>query len=248
MVTPGKIGVKTFMLTIRRAWLLWGLAAAVCYMASVWTVVRPVPVRILYEGMAPLPRYRWVTPPADLAAGNEPPKGWSASIPFLPRGLQPGSFATGDGQVIAVIRQGAILRHPGEASVRVTLTPLDAAALAPPPAGMRFDGNAYRVEAVYDASGDPATIRIPATIVLRYARHAEELLRLDGSTWTGLIATTVPESMQIFATTDRLGVFVTAGPPWGGRAGPWWAYAASIVVLLLASVAFLRGRRRAGRP
>ena len=85
------------------------------------------------------------------------------------------------------------------------------------------------------------------TVVLRYARHSTNLLRLDGSSWTSLSATAVPESMQIFAMSDRLGAFVSAGPPPGGSVSPWWAYAASIAVLLLAGLAFLRGQRHA-RP
>ncbi len=235
------------MVIARRSWLLWGLAAAACYLASAWVIVRPIPVRILYEGMAPMPPYRWVKPPAELSAGNEQPKPWSGSIPFLPTGSQPGSFATGDGQVIAVFRQGAIEPRPGETSVRVTLTPLDAETVAPPPAGQRFDGNAYRIEAVYAAGSAPATIRLAGTVVLRYARHAESLLRLDGSTWTPLIATAVPESMQIFASTDRLGIFVAAGPPRPPRAADWWAYAVAAAVLLLAAAAFVYGRKRAQR-
>lgn len=243
IVTPGIIAVKTWMNTARGMWLLWGLAAVACYLASVWVIVRPVPVRILYEGMAPIAPYRWVKPPTNLAASNEPPKPWTGSIAFRANASEPSSFATGDGQMIAVFRQGAVAPRDGETAVRVTLTPLDAESLAPAPAGSRYDGNAYRIDAVYGGSGVPAALRLPMTVVLRYARHSESLLRLDEPTWTPLSATAVPESMQIFAMTDRLGVFVAAGPPLPGVVSPLWAYAASVVVLLLAGLAFLRGRR-----
>lgn len=234
------------MIAVRRAWLLWGVASAACYLVAVWAVMRPVPVRILYEGMAPLPPYRWVTPPPDLAAGNETPRPWNGLIEFHANGSVPMSFATGDGQIIAVFRQGTVTPRSGETSVRVTLTPLDPATLGRAPEGLRFDGNAYRVEAVYAGSGETAATRLPVTIVLRYARHATALLRFDGSTWTGLSATSVPESMQIFATSERLGAFVAAGPPQTRAVSPWWAYAASAVLLLLAGLVLLRGRRRRG--
>jgi len=233
------------MITTRRAWLLWGFAAVACYLAMVRVFVNPVPIRILYEGMAPLPPYRWVKPPAELGAGNEAPKPWTGTVAFKTTGSDPTSLATGDGQVIAVFRQGALVPRAGEVALRITLTPLDPESLAPTPAGLRYDGNAYRVDAMYAGSGEAASIRLPVTIVLRYARHSEHLLRLDGSTWTRLTANWVPESMQIFAMTGRLGAFVAAGPPPGGTTSPWWAYVASIVVLLLASLAFLRGRRHA---
>jgi hypothetical protein len=236
------------MIAARRAWLFWGVATAACYLVAVLAVMRPVPVRILYEGMAPLPPYRWVTPPPELASGNETPKPWNASIEFHASGSVPMSFATGDGQVIAVFRQGAVTPRPGETSVRVTLTPLDPSTVARAPEGLRFDGNAYRVEAVYPGSGEAAALTLPVTIVLRYARHATALLRFDGSTWTGLSATAVPESMQIFATSERLGAFVAAGPPQTRAVSPWWAYAASALLLFLAMLVLLRSRRDTRSP
>jgi hypothetical protein len=226
----------------RRAWPLWGIAAAVAYVATVWLAVRPLPIRILYEGMAPLPPYRWVNPPAELAGTNAPPTPWTGAISYRAESSEPTSLASGDGQVIAVFRQGALAPRAGEAAARVTLTPLDPATLAPPPAGLRFDGNAYRIDAVYAASGAPAVLRLPVTVVLRYARHSTTLWRFDAPAWTRLPATVVPESMQIFATSDRLGAFVAAGPPAAGAATSWWAYAAGAALLLLAGLALLRGR------
>jgi len=236
------------MIATRRAWLLWGLATVACYLVSVWAVMRPVPVRILYEGMAPLPPYRWIAPPRELTSGNETPKPWSGTIAFHANGSVPMSFATGDGQIIAVFRQGAVTPRAGETAVRVTLTPVDPEGLGRAPAGLRFDGNAYRVETVYVGSAETAGTILPITIVLRYARHATALLRLDGTSWTNLSGTAVPESMQIFAMTDRLGAFVAAGPPQTRTVSPWWAYAASAVLLLLAALMFLRGRRSDATP
>lgn len=232
------------MISAPRAWLLWGGAAVAFYLAMVWVVVSPLPVRLLYEGMAPLPPYRWVKPPPDLAATNETPRPWTGTIAFRAGASEPTSLATGDGQVIAVFRQGAVAPRDGEASVRITLTPLDPETLSPPPAGLRFDGNAYRVDAVYTGRGTAAGLRLPLTVVLRYARHSTTLWRFDAPAWTRLPATAVPESMQIFATSDRLGAFVAAGPAAVGGARPWPAYAAAAAVVLLAGLAFLRARLR----
>src|SRR5437879_11455028 len=80
-----------------RAWmLLWGAAAAALYLAAgayVWT---RVPVRLLYEGEAPPPPYRWVRPPANLPEPNQPPESGTGTIPLTPAGSQSASVLTDD--------------------------------------------------------------------------------------------------------------------------------------------------------
>lgn len=224
------------------------MSAAALYLIAIWATAQSVPVRLLYEGMAPLPPYRWVRPPTNLANTNELPRPWSDAIPFRGSASQSNSLATGDLQIIAVFRQNALSPHPGESEVRVTLTPLDPMTVGPPPAGLQFDGNAYRVDAVYAGSRERAALREPITVVLRYPRHAEQILRSDNGTWMmTLPASLVPESMQILTSTDRLGVFVAVGPVGSPRSGGWPAYIAAALVLVVAVAAFLLGRRRATR-
>jgi hypothetical protein len=186
--------------------LAWGVAAALAYViAAVW-VGHVVPIRILYEGEFPPIPYRWVVPPPALAATNLLPQSATATVPVGPR---PGQVLTGDGQAVVVFPDGAIPPRQGETQADVTITMLDPATVAPPPLGMRFDGNAYRVEAVYSVSKIAVRLVRPATIVLRYPIHSTDLLRYTGG-WVSLNGLVVQAALQVFATSDKLGVFVAA--------------------------------------
>ena len=189
----------------RRA-LAWGVAAALLYVITAVLVSRVMPVRFLYEGESPPVPYRWVTPPSALAATNMPPQSGSGTVPV---GLRPGQVITGDGQAVVVFPEGSIAPRAGESQAEVKITPLDPSSGAPPPLGMRFDGNSYRVEAVYAESKAPVVLSKPATIVLRYPVHATDLLRYSGG-WVSLKGQVVQATLQAFATSDRLGVFVAA--------------------------------------
>jgi hypothetical protein len=228
--------------------LLWGAAAAALYLAAgayVWT---RVPVRLLYEGEAPPPPYRWVRPPANLPEPNQPPETGTGTIPLAPAGSQSASVLTDDGQSAVIFRFGAIVPRAGAASVQVSIIPLDPATIAPPPPGLRFDGNAYRMEATYP-DGTPISLAQPVTVVLRYPRHATMLLRSTGNGWSRLDAHVVAGALQIFASTDRLGVFISAAPV-TSQSTAWWGYIAggAAVLGVLAAIAarWLGRRRRAG--
>lgn len=187
----------------RRA-LAWGAAAALLYVITAVLVSCVMPVRILYEGEGPPVPYRWVTPPPPLAASNMPPQSGSGTVPV---GLHPSQVLTGDGQAVVVFPEGSIAPRAGESQAEVKITPIDPASVASVPSGMRFDGNGYRVEAVYAASKAPVVLSKPATIVLRYPVHATDLLRYAGG-WASLKGQIVQATLQVFATSDRLGVFV----------------------------------------
>ncbi len=87
---------------------------------------------------------------------------------------------------------------------------------APSPPGRRFDSNAYRVDAIYAASGTSVTLRGPITVVLRYTVHATTILKLrrtqDAVTWERLRTTVFTGSQQDLAQSDSLGTFVASGP------------------------------------
>jgi len=189
----------------RRA-IAWGVAAALLYVITAVLVSRVMPVRILYEGEAPPVPYRWVAPPPALAGSNMPPETGATTVPV---GQHPGQVITGDGQCVVVFPDGSIAPREGESQANVKITPLDPGNGAPPPLGMRFDGNSYRVEAVYSVSKTPVVLSKPATIVMRYPVHATDLLRYSGG-WVSLKAQVVQATLQVFATTDRLGVFIAA--------------------------------------
>ncbi len=227
--------------------LAWGAAAAALYLVAGAYVWPRIPVRLLYEGEAPPLPYRWVRPPANLPEPNQPPESGTGAIPFTPDGSQSASILTDDGQAAVIFRSGAIVPRAGGTSAAATITPLDPAGVAPAPPGLRFDGNAYRMAAVY-RGGTPVTLAKPVTVVLRYPRHGPMLLRSRGDGWSPLDAHVVAGALQVFASTDRLGVFVAAAPAVSGGI-PWLAVAAgaAAVGVILAAIATLRrGQRRAG--
>lgn len=229
------------------AWTLaWGAAAAALYLAAGAYVWPRIPVRLLYEGEAPPLPYRWVRPPANLPEPNQPPEPGAGAIPFTPDGSQSASILTDDGQAAVIFRSGAIGPHAGATSVQVTITPLDPARVAPAPPGLRFDGNAYRMEAVY-RDGTPISLAKPVTSVLRYPKHATMLLRSTGDGWSPLDAHLVAGALQVFASTDHLGVFVAAAPA-ASQGIPWLAVAAGAAAVgALAAAVAARAWRRA-RP
>ncbi len=225
--------------------LVWGAVAAALYLAAGAYVWPRVPVRLLYEGEAPPLPYRWVRPPATLAEPNQPPESGAGAIPLTPDGSQSASILTDDGQAAVIFRSGAIAPRAGVTSVQATITPLDPARVAAPPPGLRFDGNAYRMEATY-RDGTPISLAKPATAVLRYPRHATMLLRSAPDGWSQLDAHLVAGALQVFASTDHLGVFVAAAPA-VSQGIPWTYVAAGAAVLgVLAAVAARGWRRRAG--
>jgi hypothetical protein len=90
----------------------------------------------------------------------------------------------------------------------VKITPLDPSTIALPPQGMRVDGNAYRIEAVYSVSKAPVVLSKPATVVLRYPVHATDLLRYSGG-WVSLRGQVVQATVREASTTIlRLACFL----------------------------------------
>ncbi len=225
---------------------LGGAAVALLYFLAASYVWPHVPVRILYEGSAPPLPYRWVRPPANLARDNQAPEAGTGTIALTPDGSASASILTNDAQAGVIFSRASIAPRPGATSARVRIAPLDPTSIAGPPAGARFDGNAYRVEATY-ATGEPAVLQKPVTPVLRYPVHATVLLRSTNTGWQPLDSRRVEEALQIFAQSDRLGAFVAAGPA-AAASSSWAAYAAAAAGIIAAVTAFaLAGRRGRAR-
>jgi membrane protein implicated in regulation of membrane protease activity len=239
-------------------WLAWGGLAAALYLASaLWTVAGQWPVRMLYDGFIPPPPYRWVRPPAAVAAQNQGPQTGAASIGFTGEGSEYASVATRDGQAIAIFGPNAFVPSPGESAVRITLAPLDPAMISPAPAGLRVEGNAYRIDGTYAHSQRPVALRKPVTVVLRYPSGGTRILRFAGPTWTALRTTSFHMSLQMLADSDRLGIFAAAAPAAGAAAFltglsrgallAVWTALGVMVVLLLRSRLRRRLRNRVAR-
>jgi hypothetical protein len=196
--------------------LLPGIVVIAAYLAAV-AVMPPAPhARVLYDGLVPQPPYRWVRPPSGRQGDNERPQPYATVLPLRAGGSVPAEFATDDLQATITFPADVVEPRAGETKARVTLTPLDPETLGPPPSGRRFDGNAYRIEAVYEASGAPVKLRGPVTVVLRYAAHATTILRHektgDRAAWVRLPTTVYTGSQEDLAHSDTLGVFVASSP------------------------------------
>jgi len=196
------------------------------------------------NGVPALP-YRWVRPPANLRGGNVTPASGQGTLALRATGVDAGSVATDDAQAFVVLARHSVAPRAGEAAVRITITPLDPRGLPGLPPGLHIDGNAYRIEAVYAGSGEVVTLTKPATVVLQYPIHGLQLFRLSDATWAGLETVRFQTSLQVFAFTDRPGIFAAVG---AGRPAPWyvssWPYLAATVLLLLLSVPLLRRAAR----
>lgn len=224
----------------------WGLAAAVLYLLVAPAVWRAVPARLLYEGEAPPAPYRWVHPPPELARDNQQPSGGTGEIGLNPTGSGSASILTDDAQAGVIFPHDAVAPKAGVTAAVVRIMPVDPATVAVPPPGLVFDGNGYRVEASYRNDG-PIALRRPVTPVLRYPRHATVLLRRNNGTWTALDTKRVQAALQIFAASDRLGVFVAARPA-GGGAAPWLLYGTGALAAVLAAAAITVVLVRRRRP
>ena len=135
--------------------LLAGVGMVVLYLAGAAVSGRATILarRPLLDGLAPPTPYRWVSPPADLAAGNKPPASTRFTLELTADGSRLGAFSTGDGQINLVLSEGAVPARSGQTGVEVTVDPVDPATLGPVPSGLVSAGNAYRIQASYQPSG-----------------------------------------------------------------------------------------------
>jgi hypothetical protein len=225
----------------------FGVAAVGLYVAValVSAVLDIVPVRPLYDGLAPPVPYRFVNPPPDLTDSNEPPLREVGSLELGPEGSSARTVSTPDGQMLLVFAGGAVLARDDESEVKVTITPRDPAPLPPAPPGLRIDGNAYVVAAAYAGSGEAIELREPVTVVMRYPVHATVMLQQRRGGWRSLRTQSAQASLQLFAETSELGSFVAAGPPAASRV--WIAYLAAGAGVLAGAAGYLTGRRRGSR-
>jgi hypothetical protein len=189
-----------------------------------------------------------VLPPPELARDNQSPQPGVATLDLDPGGKSPGSVATGDGQCTVVFNDGSVAAGPAGTTLTVTITPLDPAGIAPPPPGLRFDGNACRLQAVYGRGGPVARFPRAVTVVLRYASYGTEIVRAgrtDQQTWTSIPTTRYAGHLHLLvANTSALGTFAAVAPanaPYRQKT-PWTAYAVAAAFVLFALLLVVRRR------
>lgn len=222
--------------------------------------------RPLFDGFAPPAPYRWVKPPPEFP-DNQPPTSAERTIPVTGQGSEAANASTTDAQIIVTLPQGAIPGHPPDTAVLLRIVPLDAAAAALLPAGMRAVSNAYQVSIAYQPS-QAAVARVdPAAIIaLTAASDGDGLLYLapGSQQWQPVQARSFGNTLGQTGPFHGPGDYVVTASPAVATTTSAAATAAQrggsggavLVAVGLAAVAaaigatlFLRSRRQAaGRP
>jgi len=228
--------------------VVWGAIAAAVYLAAAAFTAGRFPLRPIFDGLAPPPNYNWVSPPPGYT-NTQPPTGASQKLPITRSGTEETSVATTDGEATLILSAGAFPVHGKDKDVQVDIKPLDAGKFGKPPQRLAYAGNAYEVSAKYEPSGADPALALDATVLLAYGTNAgsTKILHRSGSSWTQVTATDVPASLQVFARTKQLGVFVAAGPAQSNSLRYWTLGIASGIAALLGTGFGLRERRRIGR-
>ena len=222
-----------------------GLALVAAYVLAVTgTLPFGNNVRPLFEGIGPPPAYRWVKPPPAFASGNVPPAPNDTDIPMGPTGSQQSGAQSEDNQLVLNLAPNAFPAHAPDTTLRVHIEPLDPASLGPVPAGLKPNGNAYRVTFTYQPSGTPAeTITAPGNILVTVPLPAAGLLySADGRSWSDIGKQTVAGQPIVGGPFNAVGWYegathatAASGSSGGGSAG------VIIVVVLVAVLALALG-------
>jgi hypothetical protein len=227
----------------RRRLVVWGVIVVSAYgAAAVWTHGR-LPVRPIFDGFAPPAAYKYVSPPPGVSNAGTP-SGASQALPLKPGGTDETSVATADGQATLILPQGSFGAHPPDKAVHVAITPKNPASYGSPPSRLAYEGNAYDVSASYQPSGARALPALTTTVLLSYPVNATKIMLRASGGWTATASTDVPASLQMFAKTKTLGVFVVVGTA-SSNSLQWWTLGIASGLAALLGLAFgLRERRR----
>lgn len=238
----------------RRA-LASGLALVVVWAAlAAWSGrLSPLARLPLLDGLGPAAPYRWVSPPPDLAAGNQPPSAGEFTLELDAGGVRGQALFTSDNQVTLIVADGAIGPRTGEQSVTLSVEPLDPASLPAPGGDLVTFGNAYALSAAYQPSGTAVKkldgeidliLLYPVTPNVHAATHTM-LRSATGTSWKDLETTDSAAQQQVQARIPGPGTFVVAGVPAPSPVAPAESGGGSnttaIVLLVLAGCALLVG-------
>lgn len=211
-----------------------GVLAALYLLVASITLDAAHPVRPLFDGSHLPTPFRFVNPPTP-DPSVPAPEGTVARLTFTERSIDGEKqrfldgrvVTTGDGQASMSIPSGAIPYVEGATGVRFEITPLDPATVGDEPEGVDYDGNAVRMEAFYEPSGEPATFSPQdcslggcLTVIIRYPHAGTELWLRDGAEWrTVPDITPFPSTFTIAAPVLELGTFVVTKIPGTGPGG-----------------------------
>ena len=198
-----------------------GVAVVALYAGSAWISgqLSPLARQPLLDGLAPPTPYRWVDPPPELASTNLAPAPGTFRVELGNRGSLTAVLTTTDAQVTLILPKGSFPAREGARAVEVSIEPLAASAVDPPPPPLEIEGNVYRLEANYVPSDEPAELAAEARVVLTYpfsagAHPGNTIVHgTDGATWTTVDTNDLPSIQQADAPIQALGYVAVAGDP-----------------------------------
>ena len=198
-----------------RSSLRTGAVVVVAYVvvAGLTTWWSPGAMRPLFDGFGSHPgQYNWVNPPKEFAEGNQRPDAAQAGIKFDAEESSAAGASTQDGQVLASVVEGALPPHPPDSSARIDVRPFDGASVAPLPAGLRAEGNAYRINLVYLPSRAPVpALTKPGTVGLTSVAPAHILLfSADGKGWERRPGNPLSKGTGLTALLHQSGYYLAA--------------------------------------
>ncbi len=204
----------------RRRIIAAGAVAVVVYtaLAGLSGRLSPLARGPLLDGIGPPQAYRWVNPPPDLASTNQQPSSGVFHVPLDANGSRPEVFVTSDNQVTVIVPKGAFDLKAGQIEVTLSVTPLDPAKLSSPGKALTLFGNAYRLKAAYQPSGDAVSLASPLDLVLLYpvttnlhAATHQLYTTTDGKTWTKQAGSDSLAQQQAEGPMPSLGDVLVAG-------------------------------------
>lgn len=190
-----------------------GIAIVALYAGSAWWSgqLSPLARRPLLDGQVPTTPYRWADPPPELASTNLAPAPGTFRVDLGNRGSLTAVLTTTDAQVTLILPKGSFPPAEGARAVEVSIEPLAASAVDPPPPPLEILGNVVRVEATYLPMGEPAELAAEARVVLTYpfstGLHPGNMIvhSTDGTRWTTEDTNDLPSIQQADAPIDALG-------------------------------------------
>jgi hypothetical protein len=232
--------------TRRRAALL-ALAAA-AYVLAAWTVAPG-----FYDGIAPPQPYRWVSPPAQFKATNQPPLPGHGSARLGTNGVvDPGSIFTQDGQASISFIPGAFEPPADRSPVSIDIKPVST---FPSASGLHIATNVYCFTSSSAlAAGKDALITMQFSDQL--PAPSDVYGYPPGGSWAKLGNTGAAQPFYIAARVNFVGCFAAAYPAnagqtangarlGGGQTLPILV-ALAILVVVLAGIPLAVLRRREG--
>jgi hypothetical protein len=249
-----------------------GIAIVVLYAGGAWFSgqLSPLARRPLLDGLAPPTPYRWVDPPPELASTNLVPAPGTFRVELGNRGNVTAVLTTTDAQVTLILPKGSVAPAERERALEVSIEPLGASSVDPPPPPFEILGNVYRLDSTYIPSHEPAELAAEARVVLTYpfstGPHPGHTIvhSSDGASWTATDTNDLPSIQQADAPIEALGYVAVARDaaatpePSNDETSPVATIAISVGLVVLAVAAAVtlggpairrgRGRGRPNRP